>query len=87
MDVYNDNQLVRTRLEKEMLHITEENIDLTAAVIGVSKTILMDFHFAGNTLSIKRRSNKDILKIRRLATCVSLVTERVKSSSTYFESC
>ena len=42
MDVYDDNQLVRGGLEEEMLHVTEENVNLTATMIVIAETIVMD---------------------------------------------
>ncbi len=61
MNVYDDNQFVRGRLEEEMLHITEEDVNLTATMVVVAETIVMDLQFSSNTLAVKARSSKDIV--------------------------
>ena len=61
MNVYDDNQFVRGRLEEEMLHIAEEDVNLTATMVVVAETIVMDLQLSSNTLAVKARSSKDIV--------------------------
>lgn len=68
MDVYYDNQLVSARLEKQVLDVTEEYVDLTTTEVGVAQTILVDFYFPSNTLTVKSRPNKDVVEICGLTT-------------------
>ena len=58
-----DNQLARARLEEEMFHVAEQNVNLATAVITVAKTILMNLHLTCDTLAVKTRPNVNIIKI------------------------
>lgn len=62
MDVYDDDQLVRGGLEEEMLHVTEENVNLTATMIVIAETIVMDLQFTSNALAVKTRPGEDIVE-------------------------
>ena len=73
MDVYDDNKLVRGGLEEEMLHITEEDIDLTASMVVVAETIVVNLQFPSNTLPIKSRSGENIVESGWLAIWMMLV--------------
>ena len=66
MDMYDDNQLVRRRLEEQVLHVTEEDVNLTATMVVVAETIVVDLQFSSNTLAVKARPNEDIVKSHRL---------------------
>ena len=66
MNMYDDNQLVRRGLEEQVLHVTEEDVNLTATMVVVAETIVMDLQFTGNTLAVKARPNEDIVKSHRL---------------------
>lgn len=68
MDVNDDDQLMCARLEEKILNVAEENIDLTAAMICVAKTILVNFYFSRNTFTVESRPDEDIIQIRGLAT-------------------
>lgn len=45
-----------------MLHVTEQDVDLTATMVVVAKTIIVDLQFASNTLAIKTRPSEDIIE-------------------------
>ena len=62
MNVYDDDQLVGRGLEEKMLHVTEENVDLTATMVVVAETIVVYLQFTGNTLSVKARAGEDIVE-------------------------
>ena len=62
MNMYNDNQLMGRRLEEQVLHVTEEDVNLTAAMVVVAETVVVDFQFTSNTLAVKARPNVDIVK-------------------------
>ena len=66
MDMYDDNQLVRRGLEEQVLHVTEEDVNLTATMVVVAETIVVDLQFTSNTLAVKARPNEDIVKSHRL---------------------
>lgn len=74
MNVYDDDQLVCGRLEEEMLHVTEEDVDLTATMVVIAETIVMYFQFSGNPLAIKARAGEDIVERHRLTVWATLVT-------------
>ena len=67
MDMYNNNQLVRARLKEEVLDVAEENIDLTATVVRIAQTVLVDFYLPSNTLTIESRAYENVIKIYGLA--------------------
>lgn len=55
MDMNQDDQLVGTGLEKQVLDVAKKHVDmLVAEGRKVAKTILVDLHFAGDTLPIER---------------------------------
>ena len=62
MDVYDNNQLVRAGLKEQVLHVTEEDVNLTATMVVVAKTIVMDLQLASNTLAVKARPDEDIVE-------------------------
>ena len=66
MNMYDDNQLMRRGLEEQMLHVTEEDVNLTATMVVVAETIVVDLQFTSNTLAVKARPNEDIVKSHRL---------------------
>ena len=68
MHMNDDNQLMRAGLEEEVLDVAEKNIDLTATMVAVAQTILMNLYFSRNALAVKARSYKDVVKICWLAT-------------------
>ena len=81
MNVYDDNQLVRRGLEKEMLHVTEEDVNLTATMVVIAETIIMDLQFTSNTLAVQARPGEDIVETHRLTVWVILVVcsqDRIK---------
>ena len=65
MNVYDNNQLVRGGLEEQVLHVTEEDVNLTATMVMISESIVMDLQFASNTLAVKARPDKDIVESHR----------------------
>ena len=68
VNVNEDNQLMSTGLEEEMLDVAEKHINvLVAERRQITKTILVDFHFAGNPLSIKRWPQVNIRQLYRAA--------------------
>ena len=73
MDMYDDDELVRRGLEEEMLHVTEEDINLTAPMVVVTETVVMDLQFTSNTLAVKARAGEDIIETHWLAVWVTLV--------------
>lgn len=52
---------MRTRLEKKILDVAEEDVDLTATMIGVTKPILMNLYLTSDALTIKSGPNEDVL--------------------------
>ena len=62
VDMDNDNQLVSTRLEEQVLDVAKENIDALVGTDGrlVSKTICMNLDFSWNSLAIHGWSNVDL---------------------------
>lgn len=66
MNMYDDNQFLGRGLEEQVLHVTEEDVNLTATVVVVAETIVMDLQFTSNTLAVKTRPNVDIVKSHRL---------------------
>ena len=81
MNVYDDDQLVRRRLEKEMLHVAEEDVNLTATMVVVAETVIMNLQFTSNTLAVKARPGEDIIETHRLTVWVVLVNwfqDRIK---------
>ena len=62
MNVDDNDQLLRRRLEEEMLYVTKEDVNLTATMVVVAETIVMNFQFASNTLAIKARPGEDIVE-------------------------
>ena len=66
MNMYDDNQLVRRGLEEQVLHVTEEDVNLTATMIVVAETIIVDLQFTSNTLAVKARPNEDVVQSPRL---------------------
>ena len=73
MNVYDNNQLVRGGLEEQVLHVTEEDVNLTATMVVVAETIIMDLQFASDTLAVKARPNEDIVESHWLTTWMVLV--------------
>ncbi len=67
VNVNNNNQFMRTWLEKQMLYVTEKDIDLTAPVIDVAKPILMDVHIPRDSLAIQSWPDKDVIEALRFA--------------------
>ena len=67
MNVYYDDQLMCGRLEEKMLHVTEEYVDLTATMIVVAETVVMDLQFASDALAVKPRPSEDIVESHWLA--------------------
>ena len=61
-------QFTRTWLEEQMFDIAEEHINLTAAVVGVAETVLMDLDFASNTFTIETWPDKTVFEICGLTT-------------------
>lgn len=81
MNVYDDDQLVRRGLEEEMLHVTEEDVNLAAAMVVVAETVIMDLQFTSNTLAVQARPSEDIVETHWLTVWVKLVIyyqDRVK---------
>ena len=74
MNVYDDDQLVGRRLEEEMLHVTEEDVNLTATMVVIAETIVMNLQFTSNPLAVKARAGEDIVERHRLTIWVTLVT-------------
>ena len=66
MDMYDNNQLMGRWLEEQVLHVTEEDVNLTATVVVVAETVIVDLQFTSNTLAVKARPNVDIVKSHRL---------------------
>ena len=62
MNVYDDDQLLRRGLEKQMLHVTKQDVNLTATVVVVAKTIIVDLQFTSYTLAIEAGASVDIVK-------------------------
>ena len=62
MNMYDDNQFVRRGLEEQVLHVTEEHVNLTATMVVVAETIVVDLQFTSNTLAVKARPDEDIVK-------------------------
>ena len=56
-----------------MLHVTEEDVNLTATMVVVAETIVMDLQFASNTLAVKARSGEDIVESYWLTVWMALV--------------
>lgn len=73
MDVYDHDQLVRRGLEEEMLHVTKEDINLTAPMVVVAETVIMDLQFTSNTLAVKARAGEDIVETHWLTVWVMSV--------------
>lgn len=73
MNVYDDDQLVRRGLKEEMLHVTEEDVNLTATMVVVAETVIMDLQFTSNTLAVKARPGEDIVETHWLTVWVMLV--------------
>lgn len=73
MNVYDNDQLVGGGLKEQVLHVTEEDVDLTAAMVVVAETIIMDLQFARNTLAVEARSDEDIVKSNWLTIWMVLV--------------
>lgn len=67
MNVYDDNQLVRRRLEEEVLHVTKEDVNLTATMVVIAETVIVNLQFTSNTLAVKARAGEDIVERHRLA--------------------
>lgn len=74
MNVYDNDQLMDGGLEEQVLHVTEEDVDLTATMVVVAETIIMDLQFASNTLAVKARSDEDIVESHWLTIWMVLVT-------------
>ena len=73
MNVYDNDQLVRGRLEEKMLHVAEEYVNLAATMVVVAKTIVMDLQFASDAFAIKARTGEDIVEIHWLTVWMMLV--------------
>ena len=65
MNVYDNDQLVRGGLKEQVLHVTEEDVNLTATMVMISESIVMDLQFASNTLAVEARPDKDIVESHR----------------------
>ena len=51
-----------------MLDVAEENVDLTATMITVTKTVLMNLYFPRNSFAVESRPNEYVIKIDWLST-------------------
>ena len=69
MDMDDDNEFMRAWLEKQMLGVTEENVDLLTTVVPIPYTILMNVYLTGNAFTVHRGPNKDIVESSWLAVC------------------
>ena len=72
MNVYDNDQLMRGRLEEKMLHVAEENVNLAATMVVVAKTIVMDLQLASDALAVKARPSEDIVEIHWLTVWMML---------------
>ncbi len=73
MNVNDHDQLMRRGLEKKMLHVTEKDVNLTATMVVVAETIIMNLQFTSNTLAVKTRPSEDIIESNWLTVWVMLV--------------
>lgn len=85
MNMYDNDQLMGGGLEEQVLHVTEEYVDLTATMVVVAETIIMDLQFASNTLAVKARSGEDIVESHWLTIWMVLVMPSRWNQATYFE--
>ena len=85
MNVNDHDQLVRRGLEKKMLHVTEEDVNLTATMVVVAETIIMNLQFTSNTFAVKTRPSEDIIKSHWLTVWVMLGLFSREDEITYFE--
>lgn len=75
----NDNELVRGRLEEQVLHVAEQYIDLGSAIaVDVAKTILVNFDASRNALSIQCWSDEDEVEDMGFAAYILLASCNVK---------
>ena len=73
MNMNDHDQLVGRGLEKEMLHVTEEDVNLTATMVVIAETIVMNLQFTSDTLAVKTRPSEDIIESHWLTVWVMLV--------------
>lgn len=70
MNMDNNDHLVSTRLEEQMLHVAEKDINMLIPEWRlVAETVLMDFNLPWHTLAIKRRPEVDIRELNGPAIC------------------
>ena len=74
MNVYDDDQLLCRRLEEEMLHVTEEDVNLTAPMVVIAETVVMNLQFTSDPLAVKAGTGEDIFERHWLTIWVTLVT-------------
>ena len=56
-----------------MLHVTEEDVNLTATMVVVAETVIMDLQFTSDTLAVKAGAGKDVVETHRLTVWMTLV--------------
>ena len=64
-----DNEFMGAWLEKQMLGVAEENVDLLTAVVPIPYTILMNVYLARNTFTVHGRPNKNVVESIWFAIC------------------
>lgn len=68
MHMNDDNQLMRTGLEEEMLDIAEKDIHMLILEWRlITQPVLMNFHFTGNSFSVEWWPKIDVRQLDRSA--------------------
>ena len=63
----NDDELVSTRLKKQVLDVAEKHVNVILAMISISETVLVYFDFARYAFTVHGGTDENIFKSSRLS--------------------